>query len=163
MPTYIETHATDVSVRKWNLVELFFSPVLRLATCDFDVVALTHTWLGRSSGNGRPCNVPSIAMQGGVFTSATVQLADGDEVIYTILKATNGGQGVPVNIWEAWFDATNETAIPDATQLRAAGKIDASSKDETSGNDLVELAIIGQGGGANVYIPRRLVADLTKV
>lgn len=160
---YLEDHVHDVSIRKWNLIELQFSPTIRLATGDFDVVALSNTWLARLSTNGRPCGVSLISMQGGTLSSGTIQIPDADDVIFTILRATNGGQGVGVNIWEAWFGAANESAVPDATQLRAAGKINSSLKDNSAGTDLVTINLVGQGRGANVYVPPRLVAALTKV
>lgn len=160
---YIEDNVHNASILKWNLIELQFTPTLRFSTGDFDVVALSNLWLGRVSAGGRPCGVSTISMQGGVLSAATLEITDGDDVVYTILRATNGGQGVGVNIWEAWFDPANESAIPDATRLRAAGKIDSSLKDNSSGKDLVTINLVGQGRGANVYVPPRLIAALTKV
>lgn len=159
---YIEDHVNDVSVRKWNLVEFLFTVPLRLATCDFDVYALSHAWLGRSSGLGHPCKVTSIAMQGGVLSSGTIQIADGDNVVFALLRGQGGGGGVLVNVHEAWFDLANESPIPDATRLRAAGKIDTTLKDTRSGNNLVEIRLVGVGRGATAQVPTRLVSSLRR-
>lgn len=157
--TYIDDHAKDASIRKWYLIEIQFTPTLRLATCDFDVVALSNIFLGRTSGNGRPCNVQAISAQGGVLNSAAIQIADADSVVFAKLRATNGGQGVGVNIWEAWFDLANESAVPDATLLRAAGKINST---QGGGTELLTINLVGQGKGSSVYVPPRLISALTK-
>lgn len=160
--SYRDDHARDASVRKWNLIEIQFTPTLRLATCDFDVVALSNVWLGRTLGNGRPCNVASISMQGGVMNSAVIQIPDADNLIFGILRGLGGGQGVGVNIFESWFDAANETSTPDGTYPRAAGQIDSAEKDSTGGTDLLTINILGVGKGSSGYLPPRLMSALTK-
>ncbi|MDD5304874.1 MAG: hypothetical protein PHS14_17395 [Elusimicrobia bacterium] len=160
--TYIDDHVRDPSILKWNLIEIQFTPTLRLATSDFDVVALSNIFLGRSSGDGRPCSVPSISAQGGVLNSAVIEITDADNLVFGKLRATGGGQGIGVNVWEAWFDPTNKSAIPDGTRIRAAGKIDSSKKDSSSGTDLVTINLVGAGKGSNVYVPPRLASALSK-
>jgi hypothetical protein len=158
---YIESHVHDVSVRKWNLIGLAFDTPLRFATGDFDVVWDGHVWLARLSSGGRPCGVSSIQMQGGVLVSGAIQVPDANHAVFTLLRATNGGEGIAVTIWEAWFDAANASAVPDDVRLRASWKIDSPSKDESGGNDLVEIKLVS-AGALNVYVPSRLVTDLTK-
>lgn len=163
MPTYIETHARDASVRKWNLIELGFVSPVYLATCDFNVDALSHIWFGGKGDGfsyGRPCNVASITVKGGVLSEAQVEIADADNFLIGQLRAANGGQGILVTIYEAWFDLTNATAVPDATRLRAAGKIDSVVKDTSGDTDLVTLRLVGAGRGSKAYIPPRLLSAL---
>lgn len=163
MPTYIETHARDASVRKWNLIEIDFASPAYLATCDFNVDALSHIWYGTKGDGfsyGRPCNVKSITVQGGSLSEAQVELADADNFLIGQLRAANGGQGVLVTIYEAWFDLSNLSAVPDATRLRAEGKIDSVIKDASGGTDLVTLRLVGAGRGAKAYIPPRLLSAL---
>jgi hypothetical protein len=160
--SYRDDHARDASILKWNLIEIQFTPTLRLATSDFDIVALSNIFLGRASGNGRPCSVQSISAQGGVLNSAVIVITDADNLVFGKLRATGGGQGIGVNVWEAWFAPTNKTAIPEATYIRAAGKIDSSNKDSSSGTDLVTINLVGAGKGSNVYVPPRLASALTK-
>lgn len=159
---YIEDHVHDVSILKWNLIEIQLTPTLRFATGDFDVVALSNVFLARLSGNGRPCNVQSISARGGILNSAVIEIPDADSYVFAALRAVGGGQGVGVNVWEAWFSPTNKTAIPDDTRLRAAGKIDSAQKDSAGGTDLVTISLRGVGKGSSVYIPPRLVSALQK-
>lgn len=149
-------HAADSSLRRWQLVELDFSPIIRHATGDIPITALGFTWTV-----DRVVEVANLADLGGVLTGGTVRLSDIDGTLIAIMRATGGGQNVTVTIYDAWFSDANATAVPDDVTTRAAGKIVSARKVTSGANCVLELTL-GPTAQMENMIPTTLWSALSK-
>lgn len=128
--------------RPLMLVEIGFSPVLRLAT-------RATTWNGYLWAADRVLEVSNVTIGDAGHAAATVAVGNHDDLLggYQLNQRLRGR---PVSAWEAWLDTAGAMHI----RLRITG----TAGRVRLGADLVSIEIAG--GSAVSHAPRTLIRHL---
>jgi hypothetical protein len=152
--TYIPGHAAETSKQRWKLIEIDFSTVMRLTDCDMAVEYAGHTWV--------PHGVQSINIQNpDAGPTATFTVADADNYVFPWLNASNGGEGLVVNIWEVEFAPGSISAAPDDGVQVFTGRIKAVTSNTVS-VDQAEFSCGPPALTTSVNFPSRTFGSLAR-
>lgn len=159
MTVSIAANAADSRIQTFLLVKLdFASGTVYWTNCDQPIVtgspartdcAPAATW------TPRPLRLSGVTSTQGQQSGAMLELGNADLVLSAILFGATNPAGTPVHVWEAWFDPTTTTAIPDdSTQLLEA-RIDQMRVKTTATIDTATIVLAAPVDFATRVFPRR--------
>lgn len=130
--TWWDTHAADRNGRWPCLVQIAFtSGTVYWTDSDIPVVTGAGSIAGDHRWTPRPLVVhDGITSRQAEVTGASIEIGNADNVLFAILFA-GSVQGVLVNVFEAGFEDTNKTAIPDGLRWILRGRISAPREEQS--------------------------------
>lgn len=153
MTDVFDDHAGDPEFPKWRLYYIALPiPVFWTDLPDHDIEWGGYTWTSQPITPGPVSNQPD-------GQSATFQIADGNNVLWPVLRACAGGELSLAIIYEAAFLLTNKSAAPDGVREIFSGRVDRSSLDPS---DQIEFVLMPPASKDSGELPTRLISTLVR-
>lgn len=117
MTSWLDTHSADATQRRHLLYEIDFTGPVRWTDCPLPIAWNGHMWTPKATASS---GITTKQLDG---PGATIRVGNADNFM-SALFFSGGAAGKAVNVWEACFDTTSPSQIPQEVVLKYQGKVD---------------------------------------
>jgi len=156
----IANNANDQVVKTFLLVQIDFEETVYWTDCDIPIVT-TGGEGDAPAARWEPTGikVSGITTRQSDSNLASIEIQNADNFMSAIMFSTSSPVGARARVYEAWFDPTKTSAIPDDTKLLLDGLCGGPELSRSGDTATATLRALRGLLGSRV-IPRRKVVDL---
>jgi hypothetical protein len=153
---YIADHGAETGKLRFRLVYGAFSPTpLAYTDCDIPIVWDGKTFAPRGLAVSEIQNQASGSL-------CTMSIPDADNVVFGLLDASNGAEGIEIQVFTAEFSPSSSSAEPDDVVQTFSGAIETARKNTSGGQDVVEIWCGPPKQTSASVFPTRLINSLVR-
>lgn len=141
MPFSIAANAGDPEVRSFLLLRMVLpSATVYYTDCDHPIVVAAPGGGGVQRWIPRAFTVQGVASRQAQQPSVSIYIDNADNTLSAVAFAASNPLGSAVSVFEAWFDPTNASAIPDEVGTLSRGRISGITPGGNGGSAEIRLA-----------------------